>query len=119
MVRGSAHVWKAARQNVQGLPEPFPGMSEPVFASLCFEPVCTVSQYGLPETKLNNWAFGPTFCFIFPYSCASSRAYGTLFGNSVLGCARNARRRGYFYYSMASTLCITQPVFKGHVNHIQ
>ncbi|KAK7689882.1 hypothetical protein QCA50_006521 [Cerrena zonata] len=42
MVRSSAYIWKEARENVPDLPEPFPGMSEPVYASLCFEPVCTL-----------------------------------------------------------------------------
>ncbi|KAK7678711.1 hypothetical protein QCA50_018293 [Cerrena zonata] len=38
--RSSIHIWKEARKTVSGLPEPFPGMSEPAFASLCFENVC-------------------------------------------------------------------------------
>ena len=40
--RDSAYIWKAARKNVPGLPEPCPGKSEPAFAALCFESVCTV-----------------------------------------------------------------------------
>lgn len=42
MVRRSAYIWKDARKNVPGLPEPLQEMSEPAFAALCFEPVCTV-----------------------------------------------------------------------------
>ena len=44
MNRDSTHIWKAARKNVPDLPEPFPGMSEPAFAKLCFESQCFVSQ---------------------------------------------------------------------------
>ncbi|KAK7680592.1 hypothetical protein QCA50_016374 [Cerrena zonata] len=42
MDRNSVSFWKAARCNVPGLPEPFPGMSEPVFANLCYSPHCHV-----------------------------------------------------------------------------
>lgn len=57
MVRGSdpgsvssicTSIWKEARKNVEGFevpfPGPFPDMSEPAFASLCFEFHCTVSS---------------------------------------------------------------------------
>ena len=36
-------LWVKVRENVVGLPEPFPGMSEPAFASLCFDVFCYVS----------------------------------------------------------------------------
>ncbi|KAK7683636.1 hypothetical protein QCA50_013474 [Cerrena zonata] len=35
-------IWREARKNIPDLPEPFPGMSEPFYASLCFEPHCTI-----------------------------------------------------------------------------
>ena len=46
--RNSAYVWQAARKNVVGLPEPFPGMSEPAYARLCFDSLCQVHEYSRP-----------------------------------------------------------------------
>ncbi|CAL1694139.1 unnamed protein product [Somion occarium] len=40
MDRNAAVLWKEARQNIPDLPEPFPGMSEPAYASLCFDAQC-------------------------------------------------------------------------------
>ncbi|KAK7689883.1 hypothetical protein QCA50_006522 [Cerrena zonata] len=60
MVRSSAYIWKEARRNVQGLPEPFAEMNEPVFASLCFEPVCTLCfKSGVRDVV---WEFRARLC---------------------------------------------------------
>ena len=47
MRRSSMHVWMEARKNILGLPEPFPGMSEPAYASLCFDSLCQVGKHYL------------------------------------------------------------------------
>ncbi|KAK0458846.1 uncharacterized protein EV420DRAFT_335501 [Desarmillaria tabescens] len=41
MSKSSRGAWKSARTNVPGLPDPFPGMSEPAWARLAFIPECT------------------------------------------------------------------------------
>ncbi|KAK7688297.1 hypothetical protein QCA50_008668 [Cerrena zonata] len=60
MHRSSLHIWKKARKNISGLPEPFSDMSEPAFASLCFEIVC----HGCFEPRMQNilWEFRMKLC---------------------------------------------------------
>ncbi|KAK7676108.1 hypothetical protein QCA50_020948 [Cerrena zonata] len=72
MARSSAYIWKESRMNVEGLPEPFPGMSEPVFASLCFEPICTLCF----KSGIQNviWEFRARLC----NSCKSTRTKNPL-----------------------------------------
>lgn len=43
MSRTSAYLWKAARANVEGLPECPSYLSEPQYANLVFSPHCHVS----------------------------------------------------------------------------
>ena len=81
MVRGSAYIWKNARKNIPDLPEPLPGMSEPAFAALCFESVCTVSQ----NPQLLD------FIDLIFYSPATSQAPMMYFGDFVLGFAMNVK----------------------------
>lgn len=42
MSRSSASMWKAARENVEGLPDCPAHLSEPAYANLCFFPYCHV-----------------------------------------------------------------------------
>ena len=81
MVRGSAYIWKNARKNIPDLPEPLPGMSEPAFAALCFESVCTVS----PNPQLLD------FIDLIFYSPATNQAPMIYFGNFVLGFVMNVK----------------------------
>lgn len=50
----AAPFWKAARRNVPGLPHPFPEMSEPAFANLCFSPYCHVRAEDIARLELNE-----------------------------------------------------------------
>lgn len=43
MSRTSAQFWKAARRNVDGLPDCPPDLNEPAYANLCFDAHCHVS----------------------------------------------------------------------------
>lgn len=55
MHRSSATIWRTARQQVELLPEPFPGMSEPAWANLAFDSHCHVSFVRvLSEIYLSN-----------------------------------------------------------------
>lgn len=66
MHRRSAHIWKAARMNVPGLPEPLPGMSEPAFANLCFDTQCHVSDYKLHSHWQSYFASSLKMCSTSP-----------------------------------------------------
>ena len=96
MVRGSAYIWKNSRKNIPGLPEPLPRMSEPAFAALCFEPVCTVS----PNPQLLD------FIDLIIYSPATREASMIYFGNFVLDFAMNVKNLGesIWYFGMLGTL---------------
>ncbi|KAK7686519.1 hypothetical protein QCA50_010117 [Cerrena zonata] len=74
MDRSAAPFWIAARQNVPGLPEPFPGMSEPAFANLCFYPCCHICLK--PQTQEVIWEYRARLC----HACkkTSTESYLTL-----------------------------------------
>jgi hypothetical protein len=44
MHKSAISVWRAARANVPGLPDCFPGMNEAQFANLAFDQHCHVSS---------------------------------------------------------------------------
>ncbi|KAK7682734.1 hypothetical protein QCA50_014117 [Cerrena zonata] len=60
MHRSSTHIWKEARNSMPGLPEPFPGMSEPAFAALCFDSYCHLCSR--PQIRDVVWEFRMRLC---------------------------------------------------------
>ncbi|KAK0203683.1 hypothetical protein DFS33DRAFT_820978 [Desarmillaria ectypa] len=61
MSRTSRGAWKSARTNIPGLPDPFPGMSEPAWACLAFISECTVQHNNTPFL-VYSLTFLPQFC---------------------------------------------------------
>ncbi|KAK7692976.1 hypothetical protein QCA50_004617 [Cerrena zonata] len=72
----SESIWKNARMNVPGLPGPFPGMSEPRFASLCFETRC--ERCSKPGVRNITWELQARLC----NECMDIE---TVYGSDVLG----------------------------------
>ncbi|PIL27813.1 hypothetical protein GSI_10967 [Ganoderma sinense ZZ0214-1] len=58
----SKFVWKAARANVQGLPDCPKWLSEPQFASLCFEDFCFRCLAMDTYSRSPLWPFGIRYC---------------------------------------------------------
>lgn len=58
--RSAASLWKQARQNVPGLPECPPFMSEPAFINLCFDSHC--HKCLRPNIQPVMWAFRVRYC---------------------------------------------------------
>ncbi|GBE83905.1 hypothetical protein SCP_0509640 [Sparassis crispa] len=60
MTRTSAHLWKAARKNVDGLPDCPPYLSEPEYANLAFSPHC----HSCLKSNIQNviWEFNVRYC---------------------------------------------------------
>ncbi|GJE92830.1 F-box protein [Phanerochaete sordida] len=60
MARSATPLWKAARQNVEGLPDCPVDLSEPAYANLAFDSHC--HGCGQPGTKTILWALRVRFC---------------------------------------------------------
>ncbi|OBZ75564.1 hypothetical protein A0H81_04660 [Grifola frondosa] len=60
MNRSSAYIWKAARQNIEGLPQCPPFLSEPAYANLLFSPHCHNCLKG--NIHNINWDFYARIC---------------------------------------------------------
>ncbi|CAL1694456.1 unnamed protein product [Somion occarium] len=60
MSRTSAQFWKAARRNVDGLPDCPPDLNEPAYANLCFDAHC----HNCMKTNIQNviWEFRTRYC---------------------------------------------------------
>ena len=58
----SKRLWKAARANVEDLPEHPEWLTEPQFASLCFEEFCTRCLTTDSHSEDALWAFGVRYC---------------------------------------------------------
>ncbi|KAH9839225.1 uncharacterized protein C8Q71DRAFT_855858 [Rhodofomes roseus] len=58
--RNSATMWKAARVNVEGLPDCPPRLSEPAYANLAFFPYC--HNCLKPNVQTILWEFGTRYC---------------------------------------------------------
>ncbi|PCH43536.1 hypothetical protein WOLCODRAFT_122141 [Wolfiporia cocos MD-104 SS10] len=62
MTRSSANMWKASRQNIPGLPQCPPHLSEPAYANLVFSPHCHVClKDGVKDVI---WEFSARYCGI-------------------------------------------------------
>lgn len=67
MSRDSAHLWRAARMNIEGLPDCSPYMSEPFYANLVFSNHC--HRCLAPNLRSSVlWEFGVRYC----YDCRAS-----------------------------------------------
>ncbi|KAI0077450.1 hypothetical protein K474DRAFT_1707328 [Panus rudis PR-1116 ss-1] len=74
MRKAAARYWKAARENVPGLPDCPPDLSEPAYANLVFDPHCHNCS---KSTAANEplWALRKRFCKKCAEECCSSRRW--------------------------------------------
>jgi hypothetical protein len=86
MHKSAVSVWKAARANVNDLPECFPGMNEAQFANLAFDQHCHVSN----EITLN--------AFRITHNIRSALLQTSALWTGCYVCAyvRNAQKRGKY-----------------------
>ncbi|KAI0645556.1 hypothetical protein C8Q79DRAFT_910119 [Trametes meyenii] len=113
MSRNSAPFWKAARQQVEGLPECPPFLSEPQYANLLFFPYCHSCLKSNMQTII--WELYARYCqackdimYAFPFNCGS---FCLTYHTQAL-ISRTSLCFGILFKMRYGRLCIHKPDFE-------